>query len=114
MTVNASYQNYLKAVQYVEACLSVSPLLCMVASDLTDRNQRVLCHSPFPHFILCLQQVNNSCERIFYRENSVNFQKKATAHTTIKHVSDSAAPVFFWVSAVASGRGHLSKFVFQT
>ena len=53
MAVKASCHNYLKAVQYVKACLSVSPLLCMVTSDLTDRNQSILCHSPFP-FILCI------------------------------------------------------------
>ena len=48
MAVNASCQNYLEAIQYVEACLGISPLLCMVTSDLTDRNQSVLFHSPFP------------------------------------------------------------------
>jgi len=54
MAVNASCQDYLKTVQYVEACLDVAPLLCMVTSDLTDSNQSILFHSPFPQFILCL------------------------------------------------------------
>ena len=54
MAVNASCQNYLKAVQYVKTRLRIVPLLRMVTSDLTDRNQSALFHSPFPQFILCL------------------------------------------------------------
>jgi hypothetical protein len=54
MTVNAFCHNYLEAVQYVEAPLRITPLLCMVTSDLTDRDQSILCHSPFPQFILCI------------------------------------------------------------
>ena len=52
MTVKTSCQNYLKTVQYIEARLSVLPLLCMVTSDLTDRDQSILCHSPFPKLSL--------------------------------------------------------------
>jgi hypothetical protein len=55
MAVNTSCQNYLKAIQYVEACLGILPLFCMVTSVLTDRNQSVLFHSPFPQFIFCLK-----------------------------------------------------------
>jgi hypothetical protein len=54
MAVNASCQNYLKAVQYVEARLRIAPLLRVVTSDLTDRNQPVLFHSPFPHSFFVL------------------------------------------------------------
>jgi hypothetical protein len=51
VAVNASGQNYLKAVQYVEACLNVVPLFCVVTSSLTDRYQSILCHSPFPQSV---------------------------------------------------------------
>jgi hypothetical protein len=36
MAVNASCQNQFKPVQYVKACLSISPLLRMVTTDLTE------------------------------------------------------------------------------
>jgi hypothetical protein len=51
MTINASSQNQFKPVQYVKARLGISPLLCMVTTDLTKK-QPVLFHSPFPQFIL--------------------------------------------------------------
>ena len=38
MAVNASYQNYLKSAEYVEARLSVSSLFYMVTSNLSDRD----------------------------------------------------------------------------
>ena len=52
MTTNASRHNDLKAVQYVEPRLRITPLLCMVTIGLTCREQYILCHSPFPQFIL--------------------------------------------------------------
>jgi hypothetical protein len=55
VAVKASCQNYLEAVQYIEARLRIAPLLCMVAGDLTDSNQPVLYHSPFPISFFALE-----------------------------------------------------------
>jgi hypothetical protein len=46
MTVQASCQNQFKPVQYVKACLGIAPLLGMVTTGLTDKNQSVLFHLP--------------------------------------------------------------------
>lgn len=66
MAVNAPRHNYLEPVQDVKTCLSIMPLFCMVTSDLIDRNQFALLHSPFLVFTFGFEWVNNSCERIFY------------------------------------------------
>ena len=48
VTVKAPRQNQLKPVQNVKPRLRIAPLLSMVTSDLTDRNQSLFYHSPFP------------------------------------------------------------------
>jgi hypothetical protein len=51
----------------------------MVTSDLTDRNQPVLYHSPFPLYPLP-QRVNNTYERIFYsKKQQITPERSATS-----------------------------------
>ena len=56
MAVDTLGYNQLKPVQYVETRLRVTPLLRMVAGDLTDRDQSVLYHSPFPLSLFALDE----------------------------------------------------------
>jgi hypothetical protein len=74
VAINASDQNQLKPIQYVESRLRIPFLLCMVTSNLTDRNQSVLFHSPFPTHSLSWFIIN-SYERIFYSRTGLVFNE---------------------------------------
>jgi hypothetical protein len=48
VAINASCLYQLKPLQNIKTSLRVLPLFSMVANNLTDRNQSISLHSPFP------------------------------------------------------------------
>jgi hypothetical protein len=52
MAFYASGEDKFKAVEYVETCLRILSLFCVITSRLSNRLQYVLLHSPFPHLLL--------------------------------------------------------------
>ena len=54
MAVYTSRKNKFKPIKYIKVRLGVASLFCMVTDNLTDIDQSVFFHAPFPNYVSSL------------------------------------------------------------